>query len=166
MAILGTHTHCHIFVLKIGEGRALTVVQYYFITMNEMNDRMHGPVQSVFYGYVFYILQLLLLYYCNGKEIHWNHLKSLYKRNSGAEREAVGLSLVPKLKYEHVHLTSFSKMCVDLAPQVSTVMHSCCNNNIFLTLLGSQAKALELTGGPECKETCRFVDMFDKTRHV
>ena len=30
VAILGTHTHCHIFVLKIGEGRALTVLQYYF----------------------------------------------------------------------------------------------------------------------------------------
>ena len=31
---------------------------------------------------------------------------------------AVVLALVPKLKYEHVHLTSFSKMRVDLAAQV------------------------------------------------
>ena len=30
-----------------------------------------------------------------------------------------GLSLIPKLKYEHLHLTSFSKMRVDLAAQVS-----------------------------------------------
>lgn len=30
-----------------------------------------------------------------------------------------GIRLVPKLKYEHVHLTSFSKMCVDLASKVS-----------------------------------------------
>ena len=29
-----------------------------------------------------------------------------------------GLRLVPKLKYEHVNLTSFSKMRVDLAAQV------------------------------------------------
>ena len=29
-----------------------------------------------------------------------------------------GLSLVPKLKYEHIYLTSYSKMRVDLAVQV------------------------------------------------
>ena len=33
---------------------------------------------------------------------------------------APGLLMVPKLKYEHVHLTSFSKMRVDLAVQVYT----------------------------------------------
>jgi len=33
----------------------------------------------------------------------------LYRRNRGD----TGLVLVPKLKYEHVHLTSFSKMWVD-----------------------------------------------------
>ncbi len=38
----------------------------------------------------------------------------LYYRNS-----TTGLSIVPKLKYEHVFLTSFSKMRVDLAAQVS-----------------------------------------------
>lgn len=32
--------------------------------------------------------------------------------------EAVGLRLVPKLKYEHIYLTTFSKMQVDLAAQV------------------------------------------------
>ena len=30
-----------------------------------------------------------------------------------------GLFLVPKLKFEHIHLTSYSKMRVDLAAQVS-----------------------------------------------
>lgn len=39
----------------------------------------------------------------------------LYSRNMGA---ASGLSILPKLKYEHVYLTSFSKMRVDLAAQV------------------------------------------------
>lgn len=30
-----------------------------------------------------------------------------------------GLSLIPKLKIEHVHLTSFSRMRMDIAAQVS-----------------------------------------------
>ena len=30
---------------------------------------------------------------CNGKEIKWEHLMDLYKRDSGAIREAPGLSL-------------------------------------------------------------------------
>ena len=60
-----------------------------------------------------------ILSQCNGKEIKWEHLAALYKRDSGAVKEAPGLSLVPKLKWEHIHLTSFSKMRVDLAAQVS-----------------------------------------------
>ena len=56
---------------------------------------------------------------CNGKEIRWRHLQDLYHRDSGAKKSAGGLSLVPKLKYEHIFLTSFSKMRVDLAAQVS-----------------------------------------------
>ena len=39
----------------------------------------------------------------------------LYEGDSG---KATGLAMVPKLKFEHVHLTSFSKMRVDLAAQV------------------------------------------------
>ena len=49
----------------------------------------------------------------------WKHLQDLYHQDSGAQKSAGGLSLVPKLKYEHVYLTSFSKMRVDLAAQVS-----------------------------------------------
>jgi len=62
---------------------------------------------------------LLTFLQCNGKEIKWEHLAALYERDRGAVREAPGLSLVPKLKWEHIHLTSFSKMRVDLAAQVS-----------------------------------------------
>ena len=40
---------------------------------------------------------------------------SLYRRDAG---NATGLSLVPKLKYEHIYLSSFAKMRVDLAAQV------------------------------------------------
>ena len=40
---------------------------------------------------------------------------NLFERDRG---KATGLALVPKLKYEHIHLSSFSKMRVDLAAQV------------------------------------------------
>ena len=43
---------------------------------------------------------------------------SLYYKDAGADRECPGLNLAPKLKREHVYLTSFSKMRVDLAAQV------------------------------------------------
>ena len=49
--------------------------------------------------------------------ISWSHVSQLYY-DATAGKEAPGLSLAPKLKYEHVHLTSFSKMRVDLAVQV------------------------------------------------
>ena len=50
----------------------------------------------------------------NGKEIKWTHLWRLYYLS----RTPTGLSLLPKLKFEHVHLNYFSKMRVDLAAQV------------------------------------------------
>ena len=37
----------------------------------------------------------------------------------------LGLSLVPRLTYEHVKLTNFSKMRVDLAVQVSACTCAC-----------------------------------------
>ena len=55
---------------------------------------------------------------CDGKELRWRHITDLYHRNTGAIRSAPGLSILPKLSYEHVMLTSFSKMRVDLAAQV------------------------------------------------
>lgn len=56
----------------------------------------------------------------------------LYKRNTGAHTNTPGLSLVPKVKYEHVHLTSFSKMRVDLAAQVK-IIWSCIYRIIILS---------------------------------
>ena len=43
------------------------------------------------------------------------HLQDLYKKLSGMAVQSKGLSLVPKLKSEHINLTSFSRMRVDLA---------------------------------------------------
>ena len=51
----------------------------------------------------------------NGKFISWQHLIDLYERDRG---KGTGLAIIPKLKYEHLHLSSFSKMRVDLAAQV------------------------------------------------
>ena len=56
-----------------------------------------------------------------GKEISWKHIEKLYE----ADRwPGVGLTLLPKIKREHIKLNSFSKMRVDLAAQVI------CGNNI------------------------------------
>ena len=43
---------------------------------------------------------------------------SLYDKSRPSNQLSPGLSIIPKLKYEHIHLTSFSKMRVDLAAQV------------------------------------------------
>ena len=48
----------------------------------------------------------------------WQHIIDLYERNAGRTTETPGLSLTHKLKYEHIYLTNFSKMRVDLAAQV------------------------------------------------
>lgn len=57
----------------------------------------------------------------NGKTISWSHIVELYEKGRAS---ASGLTLTPKLKYEHVHLGSFSKMRVDLAAQVINVSWS------------------------------------------
>lgn len=88
----------------------------------------------------------------------------LYRRNRGD----TGLVLVPKLKYEHVHLTSFSKMWVDLATEVSTLLYMftfICDQFELLHATGprdSVSKALLLTGGEEARQTAKFCDMFNK----
>ena len=49
------------------------------------------------------------------KDISWTHLTELYEMN----RAGGGLALLHKLKFEHIHLSSYSKMRVDLAAQAS-----------------------------------------------
>ena len=51
----------------------------------------------------------------NGKSISWSHLTKLYHRDTSP---GMGIRMVPKLKFEHISLASFSKMRVDLAAQV------------------------------------------------
>ncbi len=47
------------------------------------------------------------LFRVNGKHIEWNHIKDLYHKLSSMAEVSSGLSLLPKLKKEHVQLTSF-----------------------------------------------------------
>ena len=89
---------------------------------------------------------------------------------------------MPKLKYEHIHLTSFSRMRVDLAAQVISNSGEWCLISgqhfghvawrvclcvsflkFFLQVLSNTvATALRLTGKDEVEETARFVTMFDR----
>ena len=45
----------------------------------------------------------------------------LYDKLSGMSIRSSGLSLVPNLKFEHVNLTSYLRMRVDLAAQVGAL---------------------------------------------
>ena len=56
---------------------------------------------------------------CKGKEIRWSHLIKLYYDNRS--KQAPGMALLTQLKYEHIYLTSYSKMRVDLAVQVNNI---------------------------------------------
>ena len=47
---------------------------------------------------------------------------SIYKRDTRCDQQVTGLRLVPKLKFEHIYLSSFSKMRVDLAAQVRKLL--------------------------------------------
>ena len=50
-----------------------------------------------------------------GLRISWKFVEDLYIMGTKSQ----GLTTQQKLKYEHIHLTSFSKVRVDLAAQVS-----------------------------------------------
>ena len=55
----------------------------------------------------------------NGKEIEWHHVKELYEKIIKTSVASNGITLLPKLKKEHVYPTSYSRMRVDLAAQVN-----------------------------------------------
>ena len=63
----------------------------------------------------FYLITILQF---NKKQISWKFVRKLYQ----IATENTGLTALHKLKYEHVHLTPFSKMRVDLAAQVNQLL--------------------------------------------
>ncbi len=77
-----------------------------------------------YFWYIGCILALLRLIVeqIDGKYITWKQLWDLYDKLRELQAGSCGLSLVPELKREHLQLTSYSRMRVDLAAQVT-----CCN---------------------------------------
>ena len=113
------------------------------------------------------IFNIMLIFFdiqCNGSDIKWKYITDLYLRNTGQVTKTSGLSLMPKIKYEHVHLTSFSKIRVDLAAQVCMVFNASSIFSIFIFKVMSEtvSKALKFTGDEEAAETAQFIEMVDK----
>ena len=59
----------------------------------------------------------------NGKHIEWRQLWEIYEKISSMSIQSQGLTLAPKLKFEHLKLTSYSRMRVDLAAQVYSCIY-------------------------------------------
>ena len=82
--------------------------------------------------------------------------------------ETPSLAMLHKVKFEHVNLTSFSKMRVDLAAQVSTVERilyssQCSIYTLPLQVLSSSvANALRVTLKDKATQTAYFCEIFDK----
>lgn len=77
----------------------------------------------------------------NGDYILWQHISQLFYQDIDS-----GLKLLPKLTYDHIHLSSYSVMRVNLAAQV---------------LSASVAAVLKEFGPPEAVETAKLCEMMD-----
>uniref|UniRef100_A0A1X7UIU0 Uncharacterized protein n=1 Tax=Amphimedon queenslandica TaxID=400682 RepID=A0A1X7UIU0_AMPQE len=53
----------------------------------------------------------------NGQDIKWATVIQLFEKHCLDNLRAPGLSILHKIHHEHIHLTSYSKMRVDLAVQ-------------------------------------------------
>ena len=79
--------------------------------------------------------------------------------------------MVPKLKYKHSYLKTFSKIRVDLAAQVTMCVCLCCACVLCIYmclcmhvcmcrfLSNTVSKAMETMGKTETEETARFVQI-------
>ena len=82
----------------------------------------------------------------------------LYYRNTGTQTSTPGLSLVHKLMYEHIYLTSFPKC--EWIWQYRFAVYILRTYYIFVyfqVLSNSVSKAIELQGGPNSFETAYFI---------
>ena len=82
---------------------------------------------------------------------------------------ASGLSFVPKLRKDHVHLTSYSRMKVNLATQVSAIhtyirnfIHNMRNIIHIMSSGTSVANAMEYFQDEKTLETREFIRHFDR----
>ncbi|KAJ8023362.1 Transposable element P transposase [Holothuria leucospilota] len=83
----------------------------------------------------------------DGKPIKWTHLLQLQEWDKGSHRHTPGLVLVPKLTYEHLHLTPGLRMKVSLAAQVMSK---------------TVANGLKMMNKPELASTIYFITMVNK----
>ena len=92
------------------------VIVYILVQYITLDSVMH--FSSTTYNVTYNAMRIMTcILQINGKKILWSHLENLYKAK---ENPGQGLHLLHKLKFEHVRLTSFSRMRIDLAAQVST----------------------------------------------
>ena len=78
----------------------------------------------------------------NGFELIWGHIMDIYNMDQDS-----GLHLLPRLSYDHVKLTPYSVMRVNLAAQI---------------LSSTMAVVLQNYGPPNFQGTARYCDMIDK----
>ena len=64
------------------------------------------------------LLLISIPFQINERDISWQHLVCAYEANQGRQTDTPALCLLHKVKAAHIHLTSFSRMRVDLAAQV------------------------------------------------
>ena len=78
----------------------------------------------------------------NGLELIWGHIMDIYNMDQDS-----GLHLLPRLSYDHVKLTPYSVMRVNLAAQI---------------LSSTMAVVLQNYGSPNFQGTARYCDIIDK----
>ena len=61
---------------------------------------------------------IIIVVQIDGQGVYWKHVVDLVHKIQSTAIASGGLSLVPKLKQEHINLTSYSRMRVDLAARV------------------------------------------------
>ena len=81
-------------------------------------------------------------YMWNDKHILWEHLAQIFYADA-----ANNLKLLPRITYDHIKLSPYSVMRVDLAAQV---------------LSASMAAIIRQYGGPELTATAKYCEMVDK----
>ena len=93
----------------------LCVHTYVYHIVNDMCIIVHVHVYQNEYNCNLLCIVIVL---CAGQGSQWTQLRCLYERNRPIS-ESPSLAMLPTIKFEHVNLSSFSKMRVDLAAQVS-----------------------------------------------
>jgi hypothetical protein len=96
-----------------------------------------APKVSVFCGFTVYLGFTLQL---NGQYIEWKQLWEIYEKLFAMSIQSHGLTIAPKLKLEHLKLTSYSRMRVDLAAQISDTPSSVPTAAVYVPSLSRGAQ--------------------------